>query len=98
MPPPDRNTVFISYPSDDVVIADGVSAAITNMPGNGLEVFLDRVNITGGARIPDSISVALKKTVYFVAIGTNVLRRNFEWCWLELGFYQASLPNEDRLE
>jgi hypothetical protein len=95
----DRNKVFISYPSDDGIIADSVSNAINKMPNNGFEVFLDRIYIKGGARIPDTIRDALKKTVYFVAIGTNVARRNFDWCGQELGFYQASHPDDnDRLE
>jgi hypothetical protein len=85
-----RNKVFISYPSEDGIIADSVSAAITKMPGNGLELFLDRIYIKGGARIPDTIRDALKQTVYFVAVGTDVKRRNFDWCGQELGFYQAS--------
>jgi hypothetical protein len=94
----DRNTIFISYPSDDGVIADAVSNAIINMPSNGLDLFLDRVYIKGGARIPDTIRESLKKTIYFVAIGTNVARRNFDWCGQELGFYQATRPDDDRLE
>ena len=93
-----RNTVFISYPSDDVIIADKVFEAINKMPGNGLGCFLDRVHIIGGARIPDSIRGALTETIYFVAIGTNVTRRNFDWCGQELGYYQASHPDEDRRE
>jgi hypothetical protein len=64
-----------------------------------LRYFLDRIYIKGGARIPDTIRDALKQTIYFVAIGTNVARRNFDWCGQELGFYQASHPDDnDRLE
>jgi hypothetical protein len=94
----DLNTIFISYPSDDGVIADSVSAAISNMPSKGLDIFLDRVYIKGGARIPDTIRDSLKKTAYFVAIGTNVVRRNFDWCGQELGFYQATHLDQDRQE
>jgi hypothetical protein len=93
-----RNTVFISYPSEDGIIADKVFEAISKMPGNGLRCFLDRVHIIGGARIPDSIRGALTDTIYFVAIGTNVTRRNFDWCGQELGFYQGAHLDEDRLE
>jgi hypothetical protein len=94
----DRNTIFISYPTDDGIIATSVSDAISKMPNNGFDVFLDRLYIKGGARIPDTIRDALKKTIYFVAIGTNVVRRNFDWCGQELGFYQASHPDDDRIE
>ena len=94
----DRNTIFISYPTDDAIIANKVNDAISKMPAKGLDIFLDRAFIRGGARIPDVIREALKETVYFVAIGTNVVRRNFDWCGQELGFYQASHPDDDRRE
>jgi hypothetical protein len=94
----DRNKIFISYPSNDGIIAQCVSAAISKMPNGRLEYFLDRIYIKGGARIPDTIREALRQTVYFVAIGTDVLRRNFDWCGQELGFYQASHPDDNRLE
>ncbi len=94
----DRNRVFISYPSDDGIIADCVCAAIDGMPNKELEPFLDRTYIKGGASIPMEIKEALKATIYFVAIGTNVTRRNFDWCGEELGFYQASHEDKDRRE
>jgi hypothetical protein len=94
----ERNKVFISYPSNDAIIGQCVSAAISRMPNNRLESFLDRIHIKGGARIPDVIRDALRETVYFVAIGTDVVRRNFDWCGQELGFYQASHLDDDRLE
>ena len=93
-----RNKIFLSYPSDDGVIADKIFDAAKTMPSNGLDVFLDRAYIRGGTRIPDVIRRALTETVYFVAVGTNVLRRNFDWCGEELGFYQASHPDEERRE
>jgi hypothetical protein len=93
-----RNTVFISYPIEDFTIAKSVNMAINAMPGNKLDVFLDQDHLSAGQRIPDTIQQALRKTIYFVAIGTNVLRRNFDWCGLELGFYQGSYDGSERRE
>jgi hypothetical protein len=88
--------VFISYPSEDGTIADSVYKAIDNIPNRGLEAFLDRIHIEGGGSIPRTIKDALKETVYFVAIGTDVVRRNFDWCGLELGLYEASHPDDSK--
>ncbi|HEY7645874.1 MAG TPA: toll/interleukin-1 receptor domain-containing protein, partial [Hyphomicrobiales bacterium] len=93
-----RNTVFISYPSEDIIIAGTINTAINSMPGNRLDVFLDRENMSSGQRIPDTIQTALRQTVYFVAVATNVSRRNFDWCGQELGFYQGSYDGPGRRE
>src|SRR3954467_2235341 len=92
------NILFISYPSEDGIIADSISDAVKAMPENKLEAFLDRLYIKGGQHIPDKIQNALKRTSYFIAVGTDVARRNFDWCGLELGFYEGSHPAEARLE
>ena len=84
-----RNTVFISYPSEDAVISTQIAGAILSMPENKLSVFLDRENIAGGERIHQTLQQALKETIYFVGVGTNVDRRNFDWCGQELGYYQG---------
>src|SRR4051812_81499 len=93
-----RNTVFISYPSEDVLIATSINAVIGAMPMNKLDIFLDQENMSSGQRIPDTIQSGLRKTVYFVAIATNVSRRNFDWCGQELGFYQGSYDGSERRE
>ena len=94
----DRNIVFISYPHEDAIIAERLMSAVLAMPGNKFETFLDRSYIKGGQNISYTIKEALKRTVYLVAIGTDVTRRNFDWCGQELGYYQGSHPDGDRRE
>lgn len=93
-----RDIVFISYPHEDAIIAERLMSAVLAIPGNKFEIFLDRNYICGGQNIPVVIREALRRTVYFVAIGTDEKRRNFDWCGQELGFYQGSHPDGDRVE
>lgn len=93
-----RNRIFISYPTDDILIASTLNDAILKMPEGRLDTFLDRENIGGGELIPQRIRDALRETIYFVGIATNVSRRSFDWCGLELGFYQGSFDSPERRE
>jgi hypothetical protein len=93
-----RNRVFISYPSDDFRIASAINEAVVRLPEGRLDTFLDKENIGGGEPIPQKIKDALKETIYFVGVATNVSRRSFEWCGLELGFYQGSFDDAARRE
>lgn len=93
-----RNRVFISYPSDDILIAGAINEAVLRMPEGRLDTFLDRENISGGELIPRRVKDALRETIYFVGVATNVARRSFDWCGLELGFYQGSFDEPDRRE
>ena len=88
--------VFISYPTDDAVIASALHDAIKKMPDRKMEPFLDRAYIAGGENIGEKIAEALDGTVYFTAIGTNVQRRNFDWCGEELGYYRKAHPESRR--
>lgn len=94
----DRNRVFISYPTDDILIASAINDAVLKMPEGRLDTFLDRESIGGGELIPQTIRDALRETVYFVGVATNVSRRSFDWCGLELGFYQGSYDDPARRE
>lgn len=93
-----RNRVFISYPTDDILIASALNDAVLKMPEGRLDTFLDRENIGGGELIPQTIRSALRETIYFVGVATNVSRRSFDWCGLELGFYQGSYDDPARRE
>jgi hypothetical protein len=66
------------------------------MPDREFEPFQDRTYIAGGENIDDKIAAALDETVYFTAIGTNVSRRNFDWCGEELGYYRRAHPSDRR--
>ncbi len=87
---------FVSYPSEDEVIATALYKAIRDMPDRKWEPFQDRPCIAGGENINDEIAKALNGTVYFTAIGTDVERRNFDWCGEELGFYRSAHPENRR--
>jgi hypothetical protein len=92
------NTLFISYPSEDMAIAGHVNNAIKDLPGNKFDVFLDRNYIKGGQRITNTIEEGLTSTLYFVAIATEVTRNNFDWCGEELGYYRGVHKDKERFE
>ena len=92
------NTLFISYPSEDMAIAGQVNNAIKALPGNKFDVFLDRNYIKGGQRITNTIEEGLTNTLYFVAIATEVTRNNFDWCGEELGYYRGVHKDKERFE
>jgi hypothetical protein len=75
-----------------------INEAVLKMPEGRLATFLDRENIGGGETIPKRIRDALRETIYFIGVATNVSRRSFDWCGLELGFYQGSFDVPARRE
>jgi hypothetical protein len=81
--------VFISYPSDDDLIAGALYDAFIELDKDRINTFKDTFSIPMGGLIGAYIQEGLKKSHWFIAVGTDAKRQNFSWCGLELGLFTA---------
>jgi len=93
--PPNPIELFISYVSEDKVIADAVNNGLTDAFGKDVNVFLDTVSIQQGADLKASIGDRLLTADVLIVISTGHERPSYDWAGYELGFF-AGTHKENR--
>ena len=87
--------VFISYPSEDDIIANALLEAFKELDKTRISVFKDTLSIPMGGIIGNYLKGGLQKSKWFLAVGTDSQRQNFDWCGLELGHFMNKVNEKN---
>ena len=89
-------TLFISHPTEDKAVAKALQDALVDLDRLRVDVFVDQTEIPKGKSIGSYITASLDRANWFIAIGTDVVRSNFSWCGLELGYFTSVRRHKDK--
>lgn len=85
-PEPQILRIFISYASEDVVIATALSKCLRDALGDAFaEISIDRWFLQAGAEFKRQIEATLEKTDVFISLYTGL---NKQWPAWEVGFFE----------